>query len=234
MDIILERLGHARTYPYRGKTNLFTTVEQEGTQRNTPGINEYVLFSHVDDRVFAGLSREDIDQHDDYEDYENVDEKNYGARNSHDIIPTLIKVYSRLDNLLVIKMTASESQEQLHASLAQLIADGVKDMGLGKQLKQIGRTSVETCSRVKSPDAAFKPRKLPNGRSDKWPTIAIEVGCAESLARLQADAGFWITESGVDVKIVLIATVNRTRREIILQKWEPDSRNQGQTMTDLT
>jgi hypothetical protein len=52
---------------------------------------------------------------------------------------------------------------------------------------------------------------------------------------LQADAKFWITESGGDVEIVLVATTDRSERRIILQKWEPkSSASQGQVVAGLT
>lgn len=94
-----------RTYPYKGKKYfyLLTTVQKEQAPKSTVDISEYVVFSHVDDRAFADLSRED--NYSDEDDYDDYDE----GGNNYDIIPTLIKDYSRLHDRLVIKTTINGS-----------------------------------------------------------------------------------------------------------------------------
>ena len=220
MDTILDGLAHARTYPYKGKDNLLATVKREQAR-----LSEYVVFSHVDNTAFADLSCE-----------ANDDGKcDYAGLEKYDIIPTLIKDYSRLHDLLIVKVPVSGSHEQLHNGLALLINSKVLHMGLDRQLRQMGGATVETRSREKRPDFSFTPRKLPKGRSDKWPTAAIEVGYSESLPKLQADAKFWIMESGGDVGIVLVAKIDRSQRQIVVQKWEAKpSRSQSQVTARLT
>lgn len=72
-------------------------------------------------------------------------------------------------------------------------------------------------------------------RSDKWLTVVIEVGYSESLPKLQVDASFWITESKGDIKIVLVAKIDRSKQQNVLQKWESSSNStQGQVAADLT
>lgn len=119
MDTFLDGLAHARIYPYQGKDNILAIVQQELAHSSD---SEYVDFSHVDTTAFADLAREAND----------------------DIIPTMIKDYSRLQNLLVIKVTASGSHEQLYNRLAQLINNQVLLMGLDGQLRQMGSTQVDT------------------------------------------------------------------------------------------
>lgn len=92
MDTILDGLAHARTYQYNGKENLFTTIQHERAQNDTTSLSDYVVCSHVDDKAFADLS---------------------GEVNNYDIIPTLVKDFSPLYDLLVIKLTTSKSHEQL-------------------------------------------------------------------------------------------------------------------------
>lgn len=131
MDYILDGLAHARTYPYKGEKNLLATVQQEQAQQNTTGIREYVFFSHVDDKAFADLSRED----------NYSDEDDYEGRNNYDIIPTLIKDYSRLHNRLIFKTTVNGSHEQLHNRLALLINYQVLKLGLDGQLRFPGQVA---------------------------------------------------------------------------------------------
>ena len=53
-----------------------------------------------------------------------------------------------------------------------------------------------------------------------WPTIVIQAGWSESLRKLQVDAGFWLEDSGEEVKIVLLFSISRRARTIIIEKWE--------------
>lgn len=49
----------------------------------------------------------------------------------------------------------------------------------------------------------------------------MEAGVFTASAKLQTDAQWWITESGGDVKTVLVTIVNLKEPEVIFQKWEP-------------
>lgn len=91
-----------KDYQYKGKENLFTTIQHKRAQNDTTGLSEYVVFSHVDDKAFADLS---------------------GEINNYDIIPTLVKDFSPLYDLLVIKLTTSKSREQLY-NTHQLTSSG--------------------------------------------------------------------------------------------------------------
>lgn len=54
---------------------------------------------------------------------------------------------------------------------------------------------------------------------DKWPTFVIEAGVSESLAQLRLDMQWWFAASNHDVKIVLLAKLDSSRRMITLEKW---------------
>ncbi len=67
---------------------------------------------------------------------------------------------------------------------------------------------------------------------DSWPTLVVEAGVSEPLGELHRDMQWWFSASDHQVKIVLLAKCERTRREIILEKWEEEPRaRQGATTT---
>ncbi|PKY05746.1 hypothetical protein P168DRAFT_289185 [Aspergillus campestris IBT 28561] len=76
--------------------------------------------------------------------------------------------------------------------------------------------------RAKQPDQCLWPagRQPLAGRPHGWPTVAIETGVAESLARLQQDARWWFENSLGATRIVLVLSINRTGHRIIIQKWQ--------------
>ncbi|KAK3362856.1 hypothetical protein B0T25DRAFT_20258 [Lasiosphaeria hispida] len=56
-----------------------------------------------------------------------------------------------------------------------------------------------------------------NGRS--WPTLVIEAGDSSSLEELRRGMRWWFSTSNHEVKIVLLAKLDRAGRRIILVKW---------------
>ncbi|RYP37368.1 hypothetical protein DL768_010882 [Monosporascus sp. mg162] len=57
----------------------------------------------------------------------------------------------------------------------------------------------------------------------QWPTLVIEAGYSQSLAGLHADMRWWFSTSNHDVKIVILAKLDRRQHEIILERWEEDA-----------
>jgi hypothetical protein len=47
-----------------------------------------------------------------------------------------------------------------------------------------------------------------------------ECGFSESLRHLRFDAGWWLRESGGEVKIVIIISIKRARSIVRIEKWE--------------
>ena len=83
----------------------------------------------------------------------------------------------------------------------------------------LGATTFKTPRVSKEGDSAFKPLSIRPREAD-WPTIVLEAGWSESLTRLRLDAHFWLEDSGGDVKIVLLFSIGRTARTMIIEKWE--------------
>ncbi|KAK3359144.1 hypothetical protein B0T25DRAFT_532079 [Lasiosphaeria hispida] len=54
---------------------------------------------------------------------------------------------------------------------------------------------------------------------DNWPTLMIEAGDSVSLRALRMDMEWWFRASNHQVKIVLLAKLDRHGRKITLEKW---------------
>lgn len=76
-------------------------------------------------------------------------------------------------------------------------------------------------SRRKEPDECLVPStRIPTGSTQGWPTMVIETGVSESLPKLRNDADWWFNNSNGAVRIVLVISVNKTRKELIVEKWQ--------------
>lgn len=67
-------------------------------------------------------------------------------------------------------------------------------------------------------DSAGGPK--PQRRGNDWPSLVIEAGDSESLNQLRTDMRWWFAVSDHEVKIVILAKLDRRQSKIILEKWE--------------
>ncbi|CAL5867684.1 uncharacterized protein PFLUO_LOCUS1903 [Penicillium psychrofluorescens] len=76
----------------------------------------------------------------------------------------------------------------------------------------------------KEPDHQLIPTsRLPPGQyriATVAPTLVIETGVSQSLAKLRWDAGWWLTNTNGGVNVVLVVSINRGQRRMQLEKWE--------------
>ena len=68
-------------------------------------------------------------------------------------------------------------------------------------------------------DSTGGPRSQ-RSRGEDWPTLVIEAGYSQSLESLRRDMRWWFGASDHQVKIVLLAKLEVSQREIILEKWQ--------------
>ena len=68
------------------------------------------------------------------------------------------------------------------------------------------------------PDSSGSPWPGRGGR-EAWPTLIIEAGVSSTLAGLRMDMEWWFSASEHQVKIVLLAKLDRHTKRIILEKW---------------
>lgn len=97
-------------------------------------------------------------------------------------------------------------------------------MILGAKLRLRGAAEVQQnvllSGRRMRPDQSYLPYRLPEGRSDEWPSVVVESGYAGSGSKLEADARWWLIEAEGDVWTALVVLVHGRRKEISIQKWE--------------
>jgi hypothetical protein len=72
--------------------------------------------------------------------------------------------------------------------------------------------------RSKEGDQGFKPRSRMS--SSDWPSLMIEVGVSESINILRYDACWWLLNSGGHTNIVVIISIRRSDRSIVIGRWE--------------
>jgi hypothetical protein len=122
-------------------------------------------------------------------------------------------------NLLIIKLMPSTIHEAAHVNFGREITDKVTGMGMRKrELWGVGAGRFHGSSCSKEGDSSFKPRSR-NHKND-WPTIVIEAGLSESLARLRCDANWWLADSRGQVMIVIIVSIKPRDKSLQIEKWE--------------
>ncbi|GKZ30213.1 hypothetical protein AbraIFM66950_008259 [Aspergillus brasiliensis] len=85
----------------------------------------------------------------------------------------------------------------------------------------------------KQPDnCLYPPNRQPSlGQLNGWPTLVIETGVSESLAKLRRDATWWFQSSSGDTRIVLIVSIKSSARQVRLEKWQLIPPNMGRPAT---
>src|SRR5271156_625489 len=121
-------------------------------------------------------------------------------------------------NILILKVPTAE-HERSHRKFGDKLVIRAAGMGLEEEFDSLGATTFKTSRVSKEGDSAFKPLSIRPRKAD-WPTIVLESGWSESLTRLRRDARIWLEESKGDVKIVLLFSISRTARTMIIEKWE--------------
>jgi len=121
-------------------------------------------------------------------------------------------------DILILKVPMVE-HEAVHRNFSKVLVAGVLGMGLLWEFFELGATKFKTPRVSKEGDSAIKPLSMRPHEAD-WPTIVLESGWSESLTKLRQDARIWLEDSRGDVKIVLLFSIGRTARTIIIEKWE--------------
>ncbi|OCK74076.1 hypothetical protein K432DRAFT_447495 [Lepidopterella palustris CBS 459.81] len=121
-------------------------------------------------------------------------------------------------DLLIVKLMPSVEHESTHLLLAYYLNRALETMGLPLQpLFPLGGTKFSGPNSSKEGDSAYKPNSR-DKRTD-WPTIVFESGLSKGLTRLRHDARWWLTNSGGDVKIVIIISVTPAEKILQVEKW---------------
>ena len=122
--------------------------------------------------------------------------------------------------LLIVKVP-TKAHEAASQEFGTSITDAVAVMGLSPLERRVlgaGRFHVPLGAPRKEPDWSMKTRIVrPN--PDDFPTIVVEAGFSESLAKLRNDARLWFSISNNAIQIVILIAVRAARRETIIEKW---------------
>src|SRR5436305_13002631 len=121
-------------------------------------------------------------------------------------------------DILVLKVPTAK-HERSHRKFSNELVIRAATMRLKDEFDDLGATKFKTPRVSKEGDSAFKPLSI-RPRETDWPTIVLESGWSESLTRLRRDAHIWLENSGGEVKIVLLFSIGRTARTMIIEKWE--------------
>ena len=121
---------------------------------------------------------------------------------------------------LIVKLMPLVTHEGAHRSFGHLIRDQSRAMGISPLgLYDVGGTTYQGHFVKKEADTAFRPIPQRPNRAD-WPTIVLEAGVSQSLRQLKNAAKWWLSNSGGQVKIVLIFSIKEGSRTIHIEKWE--------------
>jgi len=84
--------------------------------------------------------------------------------------------------------------------------------------------------RSKEADIGYKP--CSRDMEDEWPSFVIEVGVSESLAMLRRDAAFWITNRDGKTRILILLSIDRRDRQILVERWKEVPRTRPNQSTN--
>jgi hypothetical protein len=124
-------------------------------------------------------------------------------------------------NLLIITLVTVET-EAVHVNFGRMITAKITSMGMSEDgLFGLGGARFIGSSCSKEGDTCFKPCSR-NHKGD-LPTIVIEAGLSESLAKLRCDANWWLEHPGRNggkVMIVLIFLIKPKDKSLRIEKWQ--------------
>jgi len=125
-------------------------------------------------------------------------------------------------NLLIIKLMPSGELESAHREFGKNITAKIIGMGIPfRELVDVGALQVKGSSSSKEGDTCFKPRSR-HYEAD-LPTIVIEAGLSEPLAKLKCDANWWLVQPGRNggkVMIVVTISIKPKDKSLQIEKWE--------------
>ncbi|KAL4816628.1 hypothetical protein BDW67DRAFT_184456 [Aspergillus spinulosporus] len=127
--------------------------------------------------------------------------------------------------LLLIRMVKSAAHESATETFNFLLLEAIGSVGMSYALRLSGSATHTATIGSKEPDKAWKPKHLPRGRSQDWPSAVLEVAFSETKAKLQTDVRYWLRASEGDVRIVFTIEIDQNAPKITIEKWE--SNNNG-------
>ena len=185
--------------PYSNRQEIFHR-RQAGISE---GESEWILLTDIDDQTFTRDFLFDVD-------------------NDHPQ-PELSKNWSTFDSklkLLLARMPVSEPHEQVAQVFGEVFLEAVEKVGMKRSLSKTGGKTCKDTGGGKQAELSYLPRRLPRGRSRRWPSMVLELAFSEKEPKLMSDICFWFHESKGDVKTVATLRVHRNEPMLTIDIWE--------------
>ncbi|KAL4787636.1 hypothetical protein BJX76DRAFT_369359 [Aspergillus varians] len=189
-------------YPYRDRVQ-FKNDFNDAFHTTTDTV-EWFLVSAVDDKTFTAEFLE-------------AEDAPFSRWCAYD--PTL--------ELLLINMGKSKAHENAAGLFDNVFHEALSDVGMERSLEPIGAATHVATIGGKEPDRAWQPTRLPRGRSDKWPTVVLEVAYSETQSKLQSDVRYWLRGPEGEVKTVLTLRIDQNEPRIAIERWESTVNGHG-------
>ncbi|KAL2827514.1 hypothetical protein BDW59DRAFT_143902 [Aspergillus cavernicola] len=122
--------------------------------------------------------------------------------------------------LLLIKMPESTTHAVAAHTFHDMLIRAAQPTGMELALRPLGSGYHHAPMGGKQPNMAWRPRRVPPGRSQGWPSVVLEVALSERRSKLQSDVRYWLRAPQGDVKTVLTLAIDRNAPKITIEKWE--------------
>ena len=198
--------------PYSNRQEIFHR-RQAGISE---GESEWILLTDIDDQTFTRDFLFDVDNDG------QLDQHHHENRDDHPQ-PEWSKNWSTFDSklkLLLARMPVSEPHEQAAQVFEEVFLEAVEKIGMKRSLSKTGSKTCKDTGGGKQADLSYLPRRLPRGRSRRWPSMVLELAFSEKEPKLMSDIRLWFHESKGDVKIVATMRVHRNEPMLTIDTWE--------------
>ncbi|PYI12662.1 hypothetical protein BO78DRAFT_381815 [Aspergillus sclerotiicarbonarius CBS 121057] len=193
------QLAMTRQYPPKPYTNLAdltTAIHTKSDQVYTEGISQYLSFNHISPETFHYIG-------------EHRSELGRKVRFAYypDIATLIIKVLTR-------------EEEIAQRNIGEEITLQCRGMGITfDEYLAIGATKYvgPTGSENEADSSWINPTLRPDG----WPLLVLEAGLSESMPLVRQAPAWWISNSGGQVRIVLLIIITRATGRVVLEKYIP-------------
>ncbi len=134
-------------------------------------------------------------------------------------LPQMTILYDGREEILIVKLIDGVMHESAACQFASIFDLKLALLGVRTSIIATGSARFgRLAGRSKEANVSYKP--ISRVMEDEWPSFVIEVGVSQSLAMLRRDAAFWITNSDQRTRIVIVLSINRRDRQILVERWE--------------
>ncbi|KAJ0421149.1 hypothetical protein BJY00DRAFT_112133 [Aspergillus carlsbadensis] len=193
---------------------------------------QYLLLSNVTTRIFTTHFRDAGEDADD-DDNDDADDYNYDYENPC----TRWTAYDPSLELLLVQTPTSKIHGCAREEFSTRLVLAMDRLGVFGDLLPLGSGACHAALGSKCADKAYRPMKLPLGRSAEWPSMVVEVEITSSdtASKLESDVRYWARAPPAgEVRIIVTIRVSQSRPEIALEKWEDNHEGRKERCQTIT